>query len=72
MNIGRLMIAVGLGLAALGLLTLAASKLGFPRLGKLPGDIVYRGKNTTVYFPIVTCIALSVLLTLTLALLGRR
>ncbi len=72
MNIGRLMIAVGLGLAALGLLTLAASKLGFPRLGKLPGDIVYRGKNTTVYFPIVTCIALSVLLTLALALLGRR
>ena len=72
MNIGRLMIAVGLGLAALGLLTLAASKLGFPRLGKLPGDIVYRGKNTTVYFPIVTCIPLSVLLTLALALLGRR
>ena len=72
MNIGRLMIAVGLGLAALGLLTLAASKLGFPRLGKLPGDVVYRGKNTTVYFPIVTCIALSVLLTLALALLGRR
>ena len=72
MNIGRLMIAVGLGLAALGLLTLAASKLGFPRLGKLPGDIVYRGKNTTVYFPIVTCIALSVLLTLALALLSRR
>ena len=72
MNIGRLMIAVGLGLAALGLLTLAASKLGFPRLDKLPGDVVYRGKNTTVYFPIVTCIALSVLLTLALALLGRR
>lgn len=72
MNIGKLLIAVGLGLAALGLLTLAASKLGLPRLGKLPGDIVYRGKNTTVYFPIVTCIVLSALLTLALWLIGRR
>lgn len=72
MNIGKLLIAVGLGLAALGLLTLAASKLGLPRLGKLPGDIVYRGKNTTVYFPIVTCIVLSALLTLVLSLIGRR
>ncbi len=72
MNIGKLLIAVGLGLAALGLLTVAASKLGLPRLGKLPGDIVYRGKNTTVYFPIVTCIVLSALLTLVLSLIGRR
>lgn len=72
MNIGKLLIAVGLGLAALGLLTLAASKLGLPRLGKLPGDIVYRGKNTTVYFPIVTCIVLSALLTFVLSLIGRR
>lgn len=72
MNIGKLLIAVGLGLAALGLLTVAASKLGLPRLGKLPGDIVYRGKNTTVYFPIVTCIVLSALLTLALWLIGRR
>lgn len=72
MNIGKLLIAIGLGLAALGLLTVAASKLGLPRLGKLPGDIVYRGKNTTVYFPIVTCILLSALLTLALWLIGRR
>lgn len=72
MNVGRLLIAVGLGLAALGLLTVAASKLGLPRLGGLPGDIVYRGKNTTVYFPVVTCIVLSALLTLALWLFGRR
>lgn len=72
MNVGRLLIAVGLGLAALGLLTAAASKLGLPRLGGLPGDIVYRGKNTTVYFPVVTCIVLSALLTLALWLFGRR
>lgn len=72
MNVGRLLIAVGLGLAALGLLTVAASKLGLPRLGRLPGDIVYRGKNTTVYFPVVTCIVLSALLTLALWLFGRR
>ncbi len=72
MNIGRLLIVIGLGTAALGLLAVIASKLGFPRLGKLPGDVVYRGKNTTVYFPIVTCIVVSVLLTLALALFGRR
>lgn len=72
MNVGRLLIAVGLGLAALGLLTVAASKLGLPRLGRLPGDIVYRGKNTTVYLPVVTCIVLSALLTLALWLFGRR
>ncbi len=72
MNIGRLLIVIGLGMAVIGVLTVAASKLGFPRLGKLPGDIVYRGKSTTVYFPIVTCIVVSALLTLVAALFGRR
>jgi hypothetical protein len=42
------------------------------RLGRLPGDITVRGKNTTFYFPIVTCVILSVVLTLLSWLLGRR
>ncbi len=71
MNIGRLLVATGLGLVALGLLLMAAAKLGFPGLGKLPGDIVYRGRNTIVYFPIVTCILLSVVLTLVLSLFRK-
>ena len=70
-NIGRLLIATGLGLIALGLLLIAAAKLGLPGLGELPGDIVYHGRNTTIYFPIVTCILLSVVLTLVLSLFRR-
>ncbi len=70
-NIGRLLIVAGLCLVTLGLLAIAAAKLGFPGLGKLPGDIVYRGRNTTVYFPIVTCILLSIVLTLVLTLFRR-
>ena len=45
-------------------------RTGLP-LGRLPGDIVYRGKNTTFYFPLATSIVLSVLLSIILFLLGR-
>jgi len=45
-------------------------KSGVP-LGRLPGDIVYRGKDTTVYFPLVTSIVLSVVLSLVLYLVSR-
>jgi hypothetical protein len=40
-------------------------------IGRLPGDIVYRGKHTTFYFPLATSILLSVVLTLVLWLVGR-
>ena len=40
-------------------------------LGRLPGDIVYRGKNTTFYFPLATSILLSLVLTVVLYLIGR-
>jgi hypothetical protein len=43
-----------------------------PVLGRLPGDIVWRGKNTTFYFPWVTCLLLSLLATLILWLINRR
>jgi hypothetical protein len=71
MNIGRVLIAAGLALAALGVIVLLIDKLNLP-LGRLPGDIVYRGRNTTVYFPWVTCLVISVLMTLILWLLNRR
>ena len=70
-NLGKILIFAGLGLAVLGVLVLAGPKLGV-RLFNLPGDIVWKGKNTTVYFPIVTSIVLSILLTLVLSFLGRR
>ena len=72
MNLGRLIVAAGLILVAAGLLMMAAEKFSFFRLGRLPGDIVYRGKNVTFYFPIVTSILLSILLTLVFALFRRR
>ena len=70
-NPGKLLIFAGLGLAALGVLVLISPKLGI-RLFNLPGDIVWRGKGSTIYFPIVASIVLSVLLTLALSWFGRR
>jgi len=46
------------------------SRTGLP-LGRLPGDIVYRGKHTTFYFPLATSILLSVVLTLVLYVIGK-
>ena len=52
-------------LAAAGALLLFGARLPF-RLGRLPGDIVYHGRHGSFYFPIVTCIVVSVILTLLL------
>ncbi len=71
MNLGRMLIFAGLLLSALGLLVLAANKLNLP-LGRLPGDIAWRGRNTSVYFPWVTCLLISVLGTLLMWLFNRR
>lgn len=68
---GRLLIAAGLLLVALGVILVFAEKLPF-KFGKLPGDIIFRGKSTTVYFPLTTSILLSVLLSLVMWLLNRR
>jgi hypothetical protein len=71
MPLGRILIVVGFGIVALGLLVMLAAKLGLPGLGRLPGDLVWRGKNSAVYFPIVTCILLSILLTLAFSIFNR-
>ena len=69
-DLGKLLVFVGAGIVFLGLLLMLLGRANVP-LGRLPGDIVYRGKNTTVYFPLVTSILLSVLLTLVLWVVGR-
>jgi hypothetical protein len=71
MNLGRLLITVGLAIAALGLLITLMQRANLP-IGRLPGDVVWRGKNTTVYFPWVTCLILSLLGTLVMWLLNRK
>jgi hypothetical protein len=68
---GRAFIAIGIALLILGLLLTLGEKLPI-RLGRLPGDIVIRGKNTTFYFPLVTSLLLSALLSLVMWLIGRR
>ena len=62
-DVGKLLIVAGALLVLVGVGLTVAGRLNLP-LGKLPGDIVYRGKNTTVYFPIVTSIVVSVVLSL--------
>ena len=71
MGIGRMLIYLGAVLIVLGLLFTLGEKLPI-RLGHLPGDIEIRGKNSVFYFPIVTCILLSVLFSLVMALFNRR
>lgn len=61
MAIGRTLIALGLLLVAAGVLLIFAEKLPF-KPGHLPGDIVIRGKNSVFYFPLATCVIVSVLL----------
>jgi hypothetical protein len=64
--VGKVLVFAGLAIAALGVLVM----LGFP-LGRLPGDLYYRRGNTTFYFPLATCLLLSVLFTLVMALFRR-
>ncbi len=68
-HLGRILIVLGLGLAALGLLFVLGGKI--PGLGRLPGDIVVRRGNFTFYFPLVTCLLASLLLTLVFSLFRR-
>jgi len=65
--VGRALIFAGLGLLLLGVVVSITE-----RYGRLPGDFVWRGRNTTVYFPLATSLLLSALLTLVMWLVNRR
>lgn len=69
--IGKLLILLGLLLVAVGIFVTVSSKFQIP-LGRLPGDLFIRRENFTLSFPIVTCLILSLLLTLLLNLFFRR
>jgi hypothetical protein len=68
-ELGRPLIVAGAVLLLLGLFLTFGPRI--PGLGRLPGDIVWRRGNTTVYFPIVTCIVLSLVLSLLFALFRK-
>ena len=70
-SMGRTLIGLGIALIVLGLLVNFGAKVPI-RLGRLPGDIVIRGKNSVFYFPVVTSILLSVLLSFVMWLFNRR
>ncbi len=69
-NLGKLLVVIGLLVAGIGLVLILAGKI--PWLGRLPGDFFYRGKNCTFYFPLMTCLVASVILTLILWFINRR
>ena len=60
-ELGRSLVFFGALLILVGVFLYFGNKLPF-RLGKLPGDIIHRGEHTTLYFPIVTCLVVSVVL----------
>lgn len=69
-ELGKSLLVIGVLIAIVGGILLASGKLPF-RLGRLPGDIAYQGKNGGFYFPVVTCILLSTLLTLVMWLVNH-
>jgi hypothetical protein len=70
MPLGRMLITLGLILVVVGVLVTFAGRLPF-RLGRLPGDIHIQGRNSSFYFPVVTCLLLSVLLSVVMWILRR-
>ena len=69
-DLGKILIFFGGTLVLVGLVVVLLGRMHLP-IGRLPGDIVYRGKNTTVYFPLATSILLSVVLTVLLYAVGK-
>lgn len=69
-DFGKILVFLGLLLAFFGVILIFAGRTHLP-IGRLPGDIVYRGKHTTFYFPLATSIILSIVLSVVLYLLSR-
>ena len=69
-QLGKFLVIVGVLLVVAGLLLMGGARFSFFGLGRLPGDIAYKGKNVHFYFPLVTCLLLSVVLTLVLWLVS--
>ncbi len=68
-DLGKTLVFIGILIAAAGVVLMLLGKTNLP-LGRLPGDILYRGKHTTFYFPLATSIVVSVVLSLVLYFLG--
>ena len=73
-ELGKILLGLGLLMVLLGVVLLAIGNLSgkAPWLGRLPGDISVERDNWKFYFPLTTCIVISVVLTLLFSLFGRR
>jgi hypothetical protein len=69
-ELGKALAGIGLVLLVVGALMMVAARFGLP-LGRLPGDISYKGKNFSFYFPLGTSILISVVLSAILYVISR-
>jgi hypothetical protein len=69
-ELGRLLVILGMALVVIGGIVMLLGRTALP-LGRLPGDILYKGKNATFYFPLATSILISVVLSVILYFIGR-
>ena len=65
-----MLLILGVALVVIGGIVMLLGRTGLP-LGRLPGDFLYRGKNTTLYFPLASSILISIVLSIILFLIGR-
>jgi hypothetical protein len=70
MELGKVLVFAGAGLVVAGIVVMVLGRMNLP-LGRLPGDFLYRGKHTTVYFPLATSVVVSVVLTILLYVVNR-
>jgi hypothetical protein len=69
-DLGKLLVLLGGIIVVVGLALILIGRTNLP-IGRLPGDIIYRGKNTTFYYPLATSIVVSVVLSVLLYVIGR-
>jgi hypothetical protein len=70
LEMGRVLVILGVALVVIGGIVIFLGRTGLS-LGRLPGDVLYRGKNTTFYFPLASSFLISVVLSIVLFLIGR-
>ncbi len=69
-DLGRTIISIGVVLVALGIIMTIAAKI--PGVGRLPGDIFIKKENFSFYFPLTTCILISILLSAIMYFVGKK
>ena len=69
-DLGKVLVFLGAAIAVVGLVFVLLGRTNLP-IGRLPGDIVYRGKNTIFYFPLATSIVISVVLSVLIYVIGK-